>query len=130
MLIYFFAGKYLIYLFIDNPTEDALNTGIQFLKILSPFYFMISIKLVSDGILRGTGKMLHFMVSTFTDLILRVVLAVVLSKFMGRVGIWIAWPIGWGIGMLMSYTFYRTGKWNKNGIEKSNTDVTESSCDL
>jgi len=130
VILYFFAGKYLIYLFIDNPTEDALNTGIQFLKILSPFYFMISIKLVSDGILRGTGKMLHFMVSTFTDLILRVVLAVVLSKFMGTVGIWIAWPIGWGIGMLMSYTFYRTGKWNKNGIEKSNADVTESSCDL
>ena len=54
-------------------------TGKEFLWILSPFYFVVSVKLVADGILRGVSAMRQFMAATFTDLILRVVLAFVLS---------------------------------------------------
>ena len=77
-------------------TELAMHTGIIYLKILSPFYFVVSAKLVADGILRGAGLMKNFMVATFTDLILRVVLAFVFSKTaLGATGIWCAWPVGW-----------------------------------
>lgn len=51
VLLYFFAGKQLLYLFLDNPTNTAIHTGIMFLCILSPFYFVVSTKLVADGIL-------------------------------------------------------------------------------
>lgn len=51
VLLYFFAGKQLLYLFLDNPTNTAIHTGIMFLCILSPFYFVVSAKLVADGIL-------------------------------------------------------------------------------
>lgn len=109
---YFFAGKGLLYFFIDTPTDRALKAGMDYLRILSPFYFMISVKLVADGILRGAGMMKEFMASTFTDLILRVVLAVVLSgTVLQATGIWCAWPIGWFIGTLLSLMFYRGGKW-------------------
>lgn len=97
VLLYFFAGKQLLYLFLDNPTNTAIHTGIMFLCILSPFYFVVSAKLVADGILRGAGLMSRFMITTFTDLILRVVLAIILSKQFGSTGIWCAWPIGWSI---------------------------------
>ena len=50
--------------------------------------------------------MKQFMTATFTDLILRVVLAVVLSKEMGTNGIWSAWPIGWSIATAVSLFFY------------------------
>lgn len=70
VLLYFFAGKQLLYLFLDNPTNTAIHTGIMFLCILSPFYFVVSAKLVADGILRGAGLMSRFMITTFTDLIL------------------------------------------------------------
>ena len=83
VLLYFFAGKQLLYLFLDNPTNTAIHTGIMFLCILSPFYFVVSAKLVADGILRGAGLMSRFMITTFTDLILRVVLAIILSKKFG-----------------------------------------------
>ena len=83
VLLYFFAGKQLLYLFLDNPTNTAIHTGIMFLCILSPFYFVVSAKLVADGILRGAGLMSRFMITTFTDLILRVVLAIILSKQFG-----------------------------------------------
>ena len=110
-LLYFFAGRFLLYIFLENPTPDALQTGIQFLCILSPFYFVVSAKLVADGILRGSGMMNQFMIGTFSDLILRVVLAIVLSRHFGSVGIWCAWPIGWTISTVLSILFYRSGPW-------------------
>lgn len=111
--LYFFAGKSLLYFFIDTPTELAVETGVLFLRILSPFYFVVSMKLVADGILRGAGMMKAFMTATFTDLILRVLLAMILSQtVLGATGIWCAWPIGWIVGTLLSLRFYRMGKWN------------------
>ena len=122
-VLYFLAGQYLLYLFLDNPTGTAMQVGIQFLRILSPFYFVVSAKLVSDGILRGAGQMKPFMIGTFTDLILRVVLAKVLSIPFGPLGIWCAWPIGWSISTVMSVYFYEKGPWKKAEAEEARTPV-------
>ena len=114
VLLYFFAGRYLVGFFIDTPTETAITTGVQYLRILSPFYFVVSSKLVADGILRGSSLMGRFMASTFTDLVLRVVLAYALSAAMGSaLGIWCAWPVGWSVATCMSILFYLRGPWRK-----------------
>ncbi|MBQ9420307.1 MAG: MATE family efflux transporter [Lachnospiraceae bacterium] len=113
VLLYFIGGKQLLYLFMSEPSAEALHTGISFLRILSPFYFVISAKLIADGTLRGASLMGRFMVATFTDLILRVVLAIVLSKTaLGSTGIWCAWPVGWTIATCISLFFYLHGPWN------------------
>ena len=117
--LYFFFGKYGMYPFMENRTGLALDTGVTYLRILAPFYFVVSAKLVADGILRGTGMMGRFMTSTFTDLILRVVLAVALSQVVGSAtGIWLAWPIGWTVATVMSLAFCICGikKLNNRGI--------------
>lgn len=106
-VLYFFAGKYLVLLFMDSGAQMAVATGVQFLCIVAPFYFVVSVKLVSDGILRGVGLMKQFMAGTFTDLILRVVLAIIFAKKIGSLGIWLSWPVGWSIAMVMSVMFYR-----------------------
>lgn len=107
-ILYLGFNKYLLLLFLDETSATALFTGQQFLYILSPFYFIAAVKLVADGILRGTSAMIPFMAATFTDLILRVVLAFLLSSlFHSPLGIWSAWPIGWIIATGMSVTFYR-----------------------
>ena len=64
---------------MDDPTPMALHSGIVFLRILAPFYFVVSTKPVTDGVFRGAGMMRAFMAATFTDLIPRVTLAFVLS---------------------------------------------------
>ncbi len=116
-LVYFFLGKYLVMFFLKDPQTDALESGIMFLRILSPFYLIISAKLVSDGILRGSKMMKQFMAGTFTDLILRVFLAELLSKtVLGSVGIWLSWPLGWIVAAVMSYLFYRRGVWYKQKL--------------
>ena len=101
-----------MYLFMEQPTDTAIQTGVAFLRILAPFYFVISAKLVADGVLRGSGLMRKFMIATFADLILRVALAIVLSKtILGATGIWCAWPAGWSIAAALSVSFYHTGPW-------------------
>lgn len=129
--LYFFGGRYLLGLFLNDPAGAdtvmkaattgismvsgkqetagiAMATGIAFLRILSPFYFVIPAKLVADGVLRGSSKMGQFMAATFTDLLLRVVGAITLSKTsLGATGIWCAWPIGWTVATVMSALFYR-----------------------
>ena len=111
--LYLLGGRMLVNIFMNEPSEAAMASGVQFLRIVSPFYFVVSCKLVSDGVLRGAGLMKEFMVATFTDLILRVGLAIALSKALGAVGVWCAWPIGWSIAMVMSVIFYRRGPWEK-----------------
>lgn len=104
--LYQFGGRTMVHLFMNTDSGNAINVGIQFLRIISPFYIVVSTKLIADGVLRGIGSMKQFMIATFTDLILRVVLAVILSKEFGVVGIWCAWPIGWIIGTIVSVFFY------------------------
>lgn len=125
-VLYFFAGKWILYAFIDEPTVLALQTGIEFLRILSPFYFVISMKFVADGILRGAGMMGKFMVTTFLDLILRVGIAVLLSgTILGATGIWCAWPIGWIVAVILSLAFYKSGRWNDLEKVESGKKVVE-----
>ena len=105
-LLYFFLGKSLVYIFLDDGSGEAMLTGVMFLRIVAPFYFVVAAKLVSDGVLRGLGKMRQFMTATFTDLVLRVVLAFGLSRLWGVTGIWLSWPIGWSVATVMSLSFY------------------------
>lgn len=118
--LYLIAGKYLMYAFLDDVSGMALKTGLTFLRVISPFYFVIAAKLVADGVLRGSGMMKQFMIATFTDLILRVVLAEVLALTpLGTTGIWMAWPCGWCVSAVLSIIFYRGGAWNKMPDEKN-----------
>lgn len=97
----------LIELFMEGDgSAEAVKAGSLFLKTVAPFYAFIGIKLVCDGILRGTGTMKLFMVATFTDLILRVVLAYIFSPIWGYGGIWWSWPVGWTVANILSLIFY------------------------
>ena len=104
---YLLLNEPLIKAFMDsNGTIEAIASGTAFLKTVAPFYCFIGVKLVGDGILRGMGKMKLFMVATFTDLVLRVVLAFAFSPSWGYQGIWWSWPIGWTVATVLSLIFY------------------------
>lgn len=109
--LFFFGGGSLVSAFMQHADSTAMEEGRALLRIVSPFYFMIAIKLVSDGILRGSGMMKPFMIGTFTDMFLRVVLVYTLSAILGSVGIWLAWPGSWFVGTLISVWYYRGGIW-------------------
>lgn len=108
----------LIGLFAEDPTEKVIETGRSFLMIVSPFFFTVCAKLVADNVLKGAGTMKFFMISTMTDLVLRVALAFVLSDIWGVVGVWWSWPIGWGASAALALFFYFKGYWKKVSWDK------------
>lgn len=114
-LLFFLLSEPLLSLFMNGDSSQlAMDTGVDFLRIVAPFYFIVCIKLLCDGVLRGSEAMGCFMAATFTDLILRVVLAAILSNAMGEVrGIWLSWPGAWIAGTVMSVVFYLTGMWSR-----------------
>lgn len=116
-VLFFFFGNEMLRIFMENPTGGAMKAGMEFLKIVSPFYFIISLKLLADGLLRGSSAMIGFMVSTFTDLILRVILAYVFAGIFGSTGIWMSWPVGWSISAVISLLFYRY-TWKQLSVER------------
>ena len=104
--LYFGFPTLPISLFMDGAVSgEAMHTGVQFLRIVSPFYLVVCVKLVVDGVLRGAGLMGEFMIDTFTDLVLRVGLCIVFSALMGSIGIWCSWPVGWTLGTALGVFF-------------------------
>lgn len=105
-IICFFVNPHnFVGFFLDDGGAKAMKIGIEFLKIVSPFYIFVGIKIMSDGTLRGKGDMPYFMITTFADLILRVVLAFILAKPYGSRGIWLSWPVGWLTSTVLSVVF-------------------------
>lgn len=114
IIAYFVFCRYALLLFMENDSSaTALETGMEFLRIVSPFYIAVGIKIMLDGLLRGAGNMKAFMASTFADLILRVVISFILSARFGSTGVWMSWPIGWLIATFIAYGFYRKASWKE-----------------
>ena len=107
VILYFVFSRQMMGLFLGAESAEAISAGMAFLKIVSPWYFMIAIKLMTDGIIRGSGAMIYFVVATVPDLILRIGFALVLTKSFGSTGIWMAWPFGWIVATTLTLIFYR-----------------------
>ncbi len=118
VLTYFFFPDFMIGLFVTEPSADILMAGGSFIKVCAPFYFILSIKLLSDGVLRGAGAMRTFMIATFSDLFIRVILCYILAPRIGFTGFCIAWPIGWVAAAIISLVFYTRGMWKDTAFSK------------
>lgn len=116
IMLYFIFSEPMISLFMEKKGNEAMQTGVSFLRMVSPFYVVIGAKLMADGVLRGAGAMKAFMFSTFTDLILRVILSFILAPLFGTKGIWMSWPVGWSVAMVLSLLFYFKGAWQKKAM--------------
>ena len=117
-VLYFVFGEGLVGLFLDSDAAEAVGTGVAFLHAVAPFYMIAATKFVSDGVLRGAGIMGRFMISTFSALLLRVLLAYIFSALYGSNGIWLAWPIGWGLGTVLSGTFVLTVLYKRAAVNE------------
>ncbi len=112
-LFYLIFPRTALMLFMDDVSGEAMATGTQFLRIVTPFYAVVSLKLICDAVLRGAESMKLFMVTTFADLLIRVVICFIADPFIGTTGLWISWPIGWSASAVISVVFYFTGIWDK-----------------
>lgn len=64
VVLYFGLGQQMMGLFLNAESSAAIHAGVMFLRIVSPWYFMIVVKLMTDGIIRGSGAMIYFVIAT------------------------------------------------------------------
>lgn len=117
----------LILMFLgEEGTALAIQTGNEYLRFLGWFFLLIGLKMITDGLLRGSGDMKMFTVANLVNLTIRVAVAFIFAPLYGIQMVWIAVPIGWLANYLISYAEYKTGKWRKTGAAKLSGRNSES----
>jgi putative MATE family efflux protein len=115
-------------------TEDrvVISTGAAYLTIVTSFYLLFTGMFIFNGVMRGAGDTLIPMFMTLISLwLVRIPAALFLSREsveifgwtirganLGESGIWWSIPAGWGIGLLLSFIYYRTGRWKSKTVVK------------
>lgn len=111
--ILYLWGSDLVGAFVDSKTgSGVIGVGVEYLQVVSIFYVVMGIMNISNGILRGSGDVKVFMLSTLCNFTIRVIMAYALVKTpLGASGIWWAIPIGWTVGLVIALVRYLSGKW-------------------
>ncbi|MCD4725792.1 MAG: MATE family efflux transporter [Bacteroidales bacterium] len=115
-IAYFLAGP-LMRLFTDDPV--VVELGKEYLFIISPFYVVFTAMFTIGGVMRGAGDTIIPMLITFIALwVVRIPLCYYLSLDMGVTGIWWGIPMAWLTGALLSFIYYKTGRWKRKALVK------------
>lgn len=132
-----FFGKTIMALFTNDI--GVITVGNDYLVIISSFYIIFNAMFLTNGVLRGAGDTLIPMFITLISLwLVRIPLAYILSNGfsfnfslfqhtftynfpfkMGEKGIWWAVPVAWIIGLILSYSYYLTGRWKTKSVFKN-----------
>lgn len=115
-------------LFTDDP--KVIQVGVWYLNSMLPFYTILSVLFIQNGILRGVGKVTFPMVTSFISLWgARVPAGYLLQNTLGPKYLFLAYPIGWLAGALVSSIYYYFGKW-KSEVERKikNNELSNSSA--
>lgn len=108
-------GSHLMKLFTTDVNVIAI--GEKYLIIVSSFYLLFSTMFTINGVLRGAGDtLIPMFITLFALWIIRIPGAYFLSSKIGETGIWWSIPLGWSMGTIFSYLYYRTGRWKTKSI--------------
>lgn len=108
-------GKDMMRMFTDN--QEVIGIGAQYLTVVAMFYWVFTAMFTINGLLRGAGATMVPMLTTLVSLwAVRVPAAYILAKWIGVSGIWLSIPIGWAVGLVGAYAYYRTGKWKNKTV--------------
>ena len=94
----------LMSIFVSDST--IINEGVRYLRIEGSFYIGIGYLFLLYGLFRALSKPGISLLLTVISLGTRVVLAYILSSFIGVVGIWVSIVIGWFLADLTGILIY------------------------
>ncbi len=117
-VLVFIFGKFFIALFMDSTeSAEAIGIGVEYMYVVAIFYFLMGVQNAYAGAIRGAGDVKHSMICVLLNFGLRLVAAYILALFfIGEKGIWWSLPIGWAIGTIYGFFYYRSGKWKDKAV--------------
>ena len=111
-IIFYFFGQFFMNMFTDDV--EVAQYGHDYLVIVSSFYVVFSALFVYSAVMRGAGDVIVPMIFTVISLwLIRIPFAFFLSPYMGEKAIWWSAPAGWVIGLILTYLYYRNGRWHR-----------------
>lgn len=100
-------GTFLLKLFITGEeAERVVSIGINYLKIISAFFILQGFMNTIGGYLKGVQDMFGYFAYMTLNVLARLISAYVLVEYLQETGIWLATPIGWGVGLIVVSCFY------------------------
>ena len=106
LLVCLFARP-LLQIFIDPGETQILNAGVQYLWIEGSCYIGIGLLFLLYGYYRAINHPGMSVILTIASLGTRVLLAYLLSSWIGVTGIWISVPIGWALADFIGIGYYQ-----------------------
>jgi putative MATE family efflux protein len=105
-------------LFLTDPQVIAI--GVPYLRIVGFTYVLYAVLFVSNGVINGAGHTLPTTLMTMTSLWgIRLPLAAILPRYLGdERGIWYAMLSSVACGMLMSLSYYASGRWKRPVVRR------------
>ena len=115
-VIMFIIGPQLVSLFLNKNEANAAEViarGAAYMRTFCPFLIFHAFMQAYVSVLRGSGDSVMTMACSMFDLGMRVLMAYMLSVWIGIGFMGCAWaiPIGWFSSALMGFLRYRGGKW-------------------
>jgi len=116
-------GKYLMGIF--TSTTELVNLSVHMMRILAVGYIAMAVTQSLSGVMRGAGDtMTPMWISLFTTVVVRVPVAYGISWLTrtaelpnGRSEcIFISLLMSWTLGAIITFIFYRIGRWKKKAI--------------
>lgn len=93
----FLLAPALMGVFVDAASGEVIRVGVEYLRMEGACYIGIGLLFMLYGYYRAIERPMLSVVLTVISLGTRVLLAAVLSGWIGPVGIWAAIPIGWAL---------------------------------
>ncbi len=112
----YFGGEHIIRMFLKGDAQKVATIGIHALRITCFFYSAVGMIFVSRNFLSGAGDINISLVMGISEVVCRVVLAIILPIYIGVYGIWWATSINWFITSLVGILRIASGKWKTKSI--------------
>lgn len=107
-----------------TQTPEAIQYGIEYMRIFSCFFFVGGFLVVYHNILRASGDVKVTVLMGVSEVITRIGFTFLFTAWMGYYGLWWVSPLTWCFATLVGAIRYYSGKWQ----EKASLSFA-SACD-
>ncbi len=94
-------------IFMDEVNEAVLVEAVRMVRVEATLYTALGAIWAVNSTLRGMGLIAPTIVSSVVELASKIGFSLLLPMFFGTLGIWVAAPIGWVLGLIPS-AYYLT----------------------
>ena len=98
--------------------DDVIAIGVGYLRIVGFTYVLYAVMFVTNGVINGAGHTVPTTLMTMISLWgIRLPLAAILPRYLGdERGIWYGMLSSVACGMVMSLTYYASGRWKRSVV--------------